>query len=69
MFLQATEDFLVHLMEDTNLCALHAKRVTISKAPPAPPFTSLFLVTSLFIQPQVGVEKQPSSPERVFESY
>ena len=28
---QATEDFIVHLMEDTNLCALHAKRVTISK--------------------------------------
>jgi len=26
---EATEDFLVHLMEDTNLCALHAKRVTI----------------------------------------
>ena len=28
---QATEDFMVHLFEDTNLCAIHAKRVTISK--------------------------------------
>lgn len=29
--LQATEDFVVHLFEDCNLCAIHAKRVTISK--------------------------------------
>ena len=29
--LQATEDFIVHLLEDCNLCAIHAKRVTISK--------------------------------------
>lgn len=28
---QATEDFIVHLLEDCNLCAIHAKRVTISK--------------------------------------
>ena len=27
----ATEDFMVHLFEDTNLCAIHAKRVTISE--------------------------------------
>lgn len=27
---QATEDMLIHLLEDTNLCAIHAKRVTIS---------------------------------------
>lgn len=27
---QATEDFMVHLLEDCNLCAIHAKRVTIS---------------------------------------
>mmetsp|Transcript_14321 Transcript_14321/g.30687 ORF Transcript_14321/g.30687 Transcript_14321/m.30687 type:complete len:141 (-) Transcript_14321:392-814(-) len=26
---EATEDFLVKLFEDTNLCAIHAKRVTI----------------------------------------
>ncbi|CAM6092914.1 unnamed protein product [Calypogeia fissa] len=26
---EATEDYLVHLFEDTNLCAIHAKRVTI----------------------------------------
>lgn len=26
---EATEDFLVHLLEDCNLCAIHAKRVTI----------------------------------------
>lgn len=26
---EATEDHLVHLFEDTNLCAIHAKRVTI----------------------------------------
>ena len=25
----ATEDYLVHLLEDCNLCAIHAKRVTI----------------------------------------
>jgi hypothetical protein len=29
--MQATEDYMVHLFEDTNLCAIHAKRVTISK--------------------------------------
>ena len=29
--MQATEDYIVHLFEDTNLCAIHAKRVTISK--------------------------------------
>ena len=33
--LQATEDFMVHLMEDCNLCAIHAKRVTISECFPA----------------------------------
>eukprot|EP01018_Ginkgo_biloba_P012974 Gb_23769 [translate_table: standard] len=27
--LQAAEDYIVHLFEDTNLCALHGKRVTI----------------------------------------
>lgn len=26
---EATEQYLVHLFEDTNLCAIHAKRVTI----------------------------------------
>ncbi|KZZ87528.1 histone H3 [Ascosphaera apis ARSEF 7405] len=26
---EATEAFMVHLFEDTNLCAIHAKRVTI----------------------------------------
>ena len=26
---EAAEDYLVHLFEDTNLCAIHAKRVTI----------------------------------------
>jgi histone H3 len=26
---EATEDFIVHLLEDTNLCAIHAKRITI----------------------------------------
>ncbi|KFM26538.1 Histone H3-like centromeric protein cse-4 [Auxenochlorella protothecoides] len=26
---EASEDFIVHLLEDTNLCAIHAKRVTI----------------------------------------
>jgi histone H3 len=25
----AAEDYLVHLFEDTNLCAIHAKRVTV----------------------------------------
>jgi hypothetical protein len=32
-WMQATEDYIVHLFEDTNLCAIHAKRVTISKGP------------------------------------
>ena len=27
---QSMEDFMVHLFEDCNLCAIHAKRVTIS---------------------------------------
>jgi len=31
--MQATEDFMVHLLEDCNLCAIHAKRVTISAYP------------------------------------
>lgn len=26
---EATEDFIIHLLEDANLCAIHAKRVTI----------------------------------------
>ena len=26
---EGTEDFMVHLMEDTNLCAIHSRRVTI----------------------------------------
>jgi len=26
---EASEAYLVHLFEDTNLCAIHAKRVTI----------------------------------------
>ena len=26
---ESSEDFLVHLFEDCNLCAIHAKRVTI----------------------------------------
>lgn len=26
---EATEAFLVHLFEDSNLCAIHAKRVTL----------------------------------------
>lgn len=26
---EATEDFMVHLFEDCNLCAIHAKRITI----------------------------------------
>ena len=26
---EATEDFMVHLLEDANMCAIHAKRVTI----------------------------------------
>jgi hypothetical protein len=29
--MQAVEDFMVHLFEDCNLCAIHAKRVTISE--------------------------------------
>lgn len=28
---QAAEDFIVHLFEDSNLCAIHAGRVTISE--------------------------------------
>eukprot|EP00775_Hariotina_reticulata_P003907 gene3907-4161_t len=26
---EAAEDFIVHIFEDTNLCAIHAKRITI----------------------------------------
>ncbi len=26
---EAAEAFIIHLFEDTNLCAIHAKRVTI----------------------------------------
>ncbi|KAB7499236.1 histone H3, embryonic [Armadillidium nasatum] len=29
IFLEASEAYLVGLFEDTNLCAIHAKRVTI----------------------------------------
>lgn len=27
---EAVEDFIIHLLEDCNLCAIHAKRVTIT---------------------------------------
>jgi histone H3 len=26
---EAVEDFIIHLLEDCNLCAIHAKRITI----------------------------------------
>jgi histone H3/H4 len=26
---ESAEDYIVHLMEDANLCCIHAKRVTI----------------------------------------
>lgn len=39
---EASESYLVSLFEDTNLCALHAKRVTIM-----PKVTSRFFVVSL----------------------
>ena len=29
--MQVAEDVLVHLFEECNLCAIHAKRITISK--------------------------------------
>jgi histone H3 len=29
---EACEDYVIHLMEDSNLCAIHAKRVTIKPA-------------------------------------
>ncbi|XP_031744977.1 uncharacterized protein LOC101210011 isoform X3 [Cucumis sativus] len=35
---EAAEDFLVHLFEDTMLCAIHAKRVTISLSKKKTPF-------------------------------
>ena len=35
--LQSMEDFMVHLFEDCNLCAIHAKRVTISECLPCRP--------------------------------
>ena len=28
---EAAETYLIHLFEDTNLCAIHAKRVTVMK--------------------------------------
>lgn len=28
---ESAEDYLIHLFEDTNLCAIHARRVTIRK--------------------------------------
>lgn len=34
---EATEDFIVHLLEDCNLCAIHAKRTTISALQPCRP--------------------------------
>lgn len=43
--LQAAEDYLVHLFEDAMLCAIHAKRVTVSKCSFVlnPSLISLFL--------------------------
>ena len=45
---EACEHYLVHLFEDANLCAIHAKRVTIMvkcvacfiAVPPTPPLSS-----------------------------
>lgn len=35
---EATEDFIIHLLEDCNLCAIHAHRVTVlPQVSPAPP--------------------------------
>ena len=42
--LQAAEDFVVHLFEDSMLCAVHAKRVTLSK------LNLFFSVPSLLMQ-------------------
>jgi histone H3 len=30
---EVAEEYLVHIFKDTNLCALHAKRVTITCMP------------------------------------
>ena len=35
---------MVHLMEDCNLCAIHAKRVTISECPPALSFSATYML-------------------------
>lgn len=59
--LQATEDFMVHLFEDTNLCAIHAKRVTISESLP---FTCNGRVSrSLFIERIYLLANSPAVPK------
>jgi histone H3/H4 len=38
---ESAEAYLVSLFEDTNLAAIHAKRVTIMRSLPLPPCPSL----------------------------
>ena len=38
---ESVESYLVSLFEDTNLCAIHAKRVTIRKSPRSHPTTCI----------------------------
>ena len=47
--LQSMEDFMVRLFEDTNLCAIHAKRVTISESPLSLPSLQAQSLTHVYI--------------------
>ena len=53
---EASEAYLVSLFEDTNLAAIHAKRVTMYVPLPSP---SLPSILDVFLTPSLPLHSQP----------
>ena len=58
---EASESYLVSLFEDTNLCAIHAKRVTIM-----PKVSLLLLLVFSLALPRVGYSNRAPHSRRAF---
>jgi len=54
----ACEDYLITLLEDTNLCAIHAKRVTIMPK-------DMQLARRIRGDPATGASPAPPAPKKV----